>query len=282
MASSHALDLATRKFWRLVGRPIDLVGPDAWLRAPISPSSTVGDRWLRDEADHHGGRVDANVPDAGLLPGIDVLDRPGFATADLRPEIVDFYENTAAWSMEVWTAWSPVAWPAGELISRLFGQRVEQLALPMRPLDVARGMDSRIDVIRDGAGHQASAAWIRTLRSTGGVVFSGCYATRTLPGADGPSVHVAFPLEAGNVQVFLRPSLGAEGSLLLQSPQGRFGDDGAYVMVHDRGRDFAARIPLHETFHVFLDEHGVLRTDHELRLAGMRVARLHYKLERSV
>lgn len=33
-------------------------------------------------------------------------------------------------------------------------------------------------------------------------VYSGCYSTRELPGSEQPSVHVAFPLEAGNVQVF--------------------------------------------------------------------------------
>lgn len=277
----HVLDRSTRRFWRLVGRRVDLAGREAWLRAPMSRSSTVADSWLLDEAARHGGRVDARVPDAGLLPDLAMLDRPGFDTARLRPEIRDFYENTAAWTMEVWTAWSPAFWPAGELISRWFGQRVEQLALPMRPLDAARGMDSRVDLIRDEAGAQVAAAWIRTLRSTGGFVFSGCYSTRTLPGHDGSSVHVAFPLESGNVQVFLQPSLGKNGALLLTSSRGDFGDDGMYVVVQDGGGDFAARSPIHETFHVYVDERGTLRTDHELRLGRAWVARLHYKLERT-
>lgn len=209
-----------------------------------------------------------------------LLDGPGFDAAALRPEIRDFYEHTAAWEMEVWTGWSPVFWPAGEVVSRLFGRRVEQLALPMRPLDVAPGMDSRITPIRDGQGAQVAAAWSRTLRSDGRTVFSGAYSARALPGANRPSVHVAFPLESGNVQVFLRPSVTADGGLLLESSGGRFGADGAYVVVRDGGRDHAARAPLHETFHVYVDGHGVLRTDHELRLWNASAVRLHYKLER--
>jgi hypothetical protein len=181
--------------------------------------------------------------------------------------------------MEVWTSWAPLFWPAGELISRLFGKRVEQLALPMRPLDVARGMDSRIAIIADGHGQQQAAGWLRTLRSTGEYVYSGCYSHRTLPGADRPSVHVAFPLEHGNVQVFLRPDIDADGSLRLRSTGGTFGGDGAYVVVKDGTTTYAASVAIREEFHVFVDEECVLRTDHTLSLWSANVTRLHYKLE---
>lgn len=114
---------------------------------------------------------------------------------------------------------------------------------------------------------------MRTLRSSGRHVFSGSYSARRLPGADRPSVHVAFPLESGNVQVFLRPSVTDDGGLLLESPPGRFGEVGAYVVVRER-REVAAHLPRHETFHVYVDARGVLRTDHELRVRGMSAVRL--------
>ena len=167
----------------------------------------------------------------------------------------------------------------GELVSRLFARRVQQLALPTRPLAVARGMDSRITVLTDGQGRQRGAAWVRTLRSTGEVVSSWCYATRSLPGSARPSVHVTFPPEAGNVQVFLRPRLLPGGGLELASPAGRWGQDGAYVVVDERGTH-AARVPIHETFRVYLDDEGVLRTDHTLRMWSAPAVRLHYKLTR--
>lgn len=276
----HVLDLGSRKFWQLTGRRVDLEGRERWLDAPVSREPRVGEDWLAAEAARHGGVLGGDEPDAGLLPSMAVLDGPGFDSARLRPEIRDFYERTASWHMEVWSSWSPVFWPAGELVSRLWGRRVEQLALPMRPLDVARGMDSRVTPIRDRDGDQVAAAWTRTLRGTGRPVFSGAYSARTLPGADRPSVHVAFPLESGNVQVFLRPTVTADGGLLLESPTGRFGQDGAYVVVRDR-RAHAARVPLHETFHLYVDGDGVLRTDHELRLRTASAVRLHYKLERA-
>lgn len=275
------VDLGTRKFWRALGRPVDLSGEHEWLRAPTSASAVVRDGWLAAEAVRQGGWVDGGAPDAGLLASMAELDGPGFRAADLLPQVRDFYEHTARWHVEVWNAWAPWAWPGGELVSRLFGKRVEQLALPMRAMDVAQGMDSRISVIRDGAGAQVAAGWLRTLRATGEYVFSGCYSHRTLPGADRPSVHVAFPLESGNVQVFLRPEVLPDGSLRLESPGGSFGTDGAYVVVEDDARTFASRAPVHETFHVYVDDRGVLRTDHVLRMGRATAMRLHYKLERT-
>lgn len=273
------LDLATRKFWRATGRAVDLDGGDAWLRAPLG-SRGGGNSWLRAEAARRGGALRDDDPDAGLQPDLEGLSGPGFDAAAVHPMIHDFYTQTARWRMEVWSSWSPLFWPGGELISRMFGKRVQQLALPMRPLDVARGIDGRVSVITDGTGAQVAAGWIRTLRGNGDTVFSGCYSRRTLPGADRASVHVTFPLEEGNVQVFLRPQNLPGGGLRLSSPTGPWGADGAYVLVRDRGRYFARRVPVHETFDLYVDGEQVLRTDHVLRMWNMPAVRLHYKLER--
>lgn len=274
------LDRLTRWGWRQAGRPVDLAGEHAWLDAPMHAGSVIGDGWLQDAATAWGGRAVEGSTHAGLLADMALLDGPGFRAADLHPEVRDFYERTASWRMEVWTQWSVWAQPGGEAISRLFGRRVQQLALPTRPLDVAHGMDSRVVQLLDATGSQRAAGWIRTLRSTGEYVYSGCYTSRLLPGADRPSVHVTFPLEEGNVQVFLRPRVLPGGALELSSPAGAFGADSAYVVVRSGGGTHASRAPIHETFRVYVDRDGVLRTDHDLRLWGATAVRLHYRLER--
>lgn len=273
------LDLASRKFWRLVGRELEIDGADAWLQAPLG-TREGGTGWLRAEASRRGGALVDDDPDAGLQPDLAGLAGPDFDPAAVHPMIHDFYTRTAGWRMEVWSGWSPLFWPGGELVSRLFGKRVQQLALPTRPLDVARGMDGRISVITDGDGAQVAAGWIRTLRGNGDTVFSGCYSRRTLPGAARPSVHVTFPLEEGNVQVFLQPQHRPDGGLRLVSPPGAWGADGAYVVVRDGGRYHGRRLPLHETFDLYVDDEGTLRTDHVLRMWNSAAVRLHYKLER--
>jgi hypothetical protein len=50
--------------------------------------------------------------------------------------------------------------------------------------------------------------------------------------------------------------------------------------VRDGGGHYARRIPVHETFDVYVDDEQVLRTDHVLTVWNMAAVRLHYKLER--
>ncbi|MGL5827569.1 MAG: hypothetical protein ACRCYU_22605, partial [Nocardioides sp.] len=68
-------------------------------------------------------------------------------------------------------------------------------------------------------------------------------------------------------------------SLLLRSPGGTFGGDGAYVVARDRGVTYASRAPIRESFHLYVDGRGVLRADHELRLWTASAVRLHYRLD---
>jgi hypothetical protein len=275
------LDRATRRFWRRVGRPVDL-GVHSWLDAPVHSGGPVGDGWLDATAHRLGGTVVRDDAHAGLLPELARLDGPDFAAASVHPLVRDFYEHTATWRMEAWSQWSPIAAPGGSLVAWAFGRRVQQLAIPVRPLEVSRGIDSRVLPILDRAGEQVWAGWLRRLRSTGDVLFSGAYRATTMPGHTGPCVHVAFPLEQGNVQVFLAPTAREDGALVLDSGSGVFGAPGAYVVAADEARrPYAARVPLHERFVVFVDDEGVVRTDHHLRLGRLHALRLHYRMSRS-
>ena len=275
------VDRATRRFWRGVGRPVDL-DTVPWLQAPTHTAGPVGDGWLDATATAVGGRVVRDDDTAGLVPDLGALDGPRFAAADLHPLVRDFYEHTAAWRMEAWSQWSPLAAPGGSLIAWAFGRRVQQLAIPVHPLEVSRGIDSRVLPVLDAAGEQVWAGWLRRLRATDDILFSGAYRTTRVPGHEGPVVHVAFPLELGNVQVFLAPSARADGALVLDSGPGAFGAPGAYVLVLDEeGRHHCSRAPVHERFVVFVDDEGVLRTDHDLRVGPLRSLRLHYRMTRA-
>ncbi len=273
------LDAAARAWWSAAGRPIDLRGEHAWLDAATTDAGRVQDRWLQTEASRIGGSVSSDTAEAGLIPDLASLDSSTFRAEAVSPKIRNFYAHTAVWRMETWCQWSPLFAPAGVAIGALYGRRLDQLALPVHPIDVAYGMDSSVVPILGPDGNQRSAGWLRTLRSTGGYVFSGCYDVRWLPGR-GARVHVTFPLELGNVQVFLQPVNGPDGSMRLVSRPGRFGHEGTYVVARHRGRHFAARVPLHEMFHLFTDSVGVLRTDHYLRFTRFNALRLHYKLTR--
>jgi hypothetical protein len=101
-----------------------------------------------------GGAV---VEGGGLIDDFDRLSGEGFDPARLAPAIVDFYERTSEWRLEVWSQWSSVAWPFGWMLSTVFARRLRQLSLSLRPLDVARGMESRVVAVIAPDGAQLGA-----------------------------------------------------------------------------------------------------------------------------
>jgi len=274
------LDALTRVWVRVTGRRVDLDAAP-WLAGPTGDVDRVGHSWLERERLRWDGRYADPDGEAGLLTSMELLDGPGFSAADLRPEVRDFYERTSRWRLQVWGQWSPVAWPFGWLVSALFGRRLEQLALPLRPLEVAHGMSSEVRPVLGTDGQVVGTAWLRRLRGSGRTVFSGWYGVHRPPESPGPSVRVVFPLPHGRLVVLLRPQATPDGSLLLTSGHAPWGADGAYLVVQPPGRvrGWARRIPVHEVFHVHVDDEGVLRTDHEIRLWRLQVLRLHYRLD---
>src|SRR5258706_819605 len=268
------IDRATQAWVRATGHTVRL-DEHPWLDGPVGGPNLIGDEWLPREA----GRLHGHLHEAGgLVESFDLLASDSFDPSGLSPAIIDFYERTTEWRLDAWSQWSPLALPAGWLLSAVFAKRLQQLALPLRPLDVALGMESRVVALRGADGVQLGAAWLRTLRSTGQVVYSGWYGPAQLPKTGGASIRVMFPLPNGSVTVFLRPSVDRTGALLLTSPVSGFGDDGAYLVVStDRDAASVRRVPLAERFRVYVDDEGTLRTDHALNLWSVPVLRFHYR-----
>lgn len=274
------IDRATQRWVIATGRRVSM-RDHPWLDGPVGAPTIIGDRWIAE----HAARVGAEAIEdqsGGLVPDLAALDGPGFAADRVHGRVREFYERTAGWDLEIWSRWSRWAEPGGRLLNAVFARRLRQLSLPLDPLEVAHGMDSRVLSLRSSGQRHLGTAWQRTLRATGVTVFGGFYGVVRLPGPARPSIRVVFPLPNGSVTVYLRPDVGSDGSLHLRSPRGGFGDDGAYLVVRPEGGDRAwvRRIPLPEHFRVYVDDRDLLRCDHELRLARAEVLRLHYRIDR--
>ena len=274
------VDRVTQRWVIATGRRIDVAGGERWLDGPVGDPGGIGDRWVDVHAARHGAEV-VEGPEQGLLPRFAAL-APSLDVAAVAPQIVAFYETTAAWSIDLWSRWARWAEPGGRLINTLFAHRLRQLSLPLDSLDVAEGMDSRVAAIVGSDGDHLGTVWQRTLRATGAMVFGGFYGLSTLPGATGPSVRVVFPLPNGSLTVFLRPEATSAGGLLLSSGPGRFGDDGAYLVVRPEVANYgwARRVPLHERFALYAEPDGSVRCDHRLDLGPLELLRLRYRLQR--
>ncbi len=172
--------------------------------------------------------------------------------------------------------------PFGGLIHWLYSRRLQQLNLPLRPLDTSRGIASEIlKLRRTHDGTVAHTMWYRVLKATGNVIYSGIYATCRIP--DGRTcVKVVFPLPRGNATVVMSIAVGEQGDLCLESHGAGFGSPGFYFLLQDsKGRYWAQYIKtFREKIRVFVDDESVLRADHVLTLWGRRVLQLHYKISR--
>jgi hypothetical protein len=219
-------------------------------------------------------------PDAGLIPSFECLRGPSFDPERVDARIRHFYEHTALYKLEVWSevyfAGKFVLWLLVEFISR----RMDQLNFPISSLEVAKGMTSEVVQLRNpDSGRLAYTGWLRRFRATGKVIYAGLYSVSQIPGEANPCVKVTFPC-FGSSNVYLRPCVYADGTFGLVSTGAAFGRSGFYRVVesgadHWRVRNFTT---LHEIFHVYADEDGILRTDHEITFVGLTILKLHYKM----
>src|SRR6266436_8497438 len=255
------------------------VGDEPWLRCPLGERGRIGtgiyERIAREE------NLEIKVPPgAGLIPDFNALRGPGFDPDAIHPAIRHFYEHAAAYRLEVWTEVALLGrfflWLLVEFISR----RMDQLNFPISSLEVAKGMTSEIVQLREpGSGRLAYTGWLRRFRATGKAIYAGLYSVTQTPGETNPCVKVTFPC-FGSSNVYLRPCAYADGTFGLVSTGAAFGRSGFYRIVRSGAEHRRVRYvkTLHEIFHVYADEDGVLRTDHEITFVGLTILRLHYKM----
>lgn len=274
-------DWITQRWVQLTGRRAGW-NEHPWLEAPVGDVDVIGTDFYERFARRNGLLAISDGPPRGLLECFSDLEGPTCKTVNVHPAIRDFYENTSAYEFDVWSEWSPFFRPFGAALAAFFSRRLQQLNIPLGPLDTSRGMTSNVITFRSPDGNRLYSAWVREMIGGGGTMYAGSYSWCRVPGFDGPCVKVAFPLPNGYALVVLKPGSNPDGSLTLRSQGKRFGDPGFYFFVESEpgggwGRYVAT---FKEHIHVFVDERSALRTEHELRIWGRTFLRLHYRMRR--
>jgi hypothetical protein len=250
-----------------------------WLRCPLGERGRIGtgiyERIARDENLQICGPAGA-----GLIPDFNALRGPGFNPDAIHAAIRHFYEHAASYHLEVWTEVSLIGrfflWLLVEFISR----RMEQLNFPISSLEVAKGMSSEVvQLTEPGSGRFVYTGWLRRLKSSGHVIYAGLYSVVSVPGEKIPCVKVTFPCN-GSANVYLRPVEHPDGCFGLDSSGSLWGRAGFYRVVRAGADHWRVRHvkTLHELFHVYVDDEGVLRTEHTISFLGLTIIRLHYKM----
>lgn len=164
------------------------------------------------------------------------------------------------------------------VLIRTVSSGIDQLNIPLSPLETSRGMSNEVIGLVDKEKNQLMACWLRKTVLTKKVVYAGFYSIVKI--SDKPFIRVVFPLPKGSATVLLRVEVQEDGSVKLISDGKKPGGAGYYrvkVMSNDKIR--YKFIPLKELIHVYTDENNVLRTDHVFWYWGMKFLQLHYKME---
>jgi hypothetical protein len=278
---SFCLETGIRLWVRFTGKLVRRADVP-WLGAPLGGKERIG-TGIYERVAQHEGLLMRTLPDAGLLPNLNVLRGPSFNPDAVHPDIRRFYEHAAQYRLDVWSEVSLIGrfflWLLVEFISR----RMDQLNFPISSLEVAKGMTSEVVQLIDPTSDRvAHTGWLRRLKSSGRVIYAGLYSAAQLPGEANTCVKVTFPCH-GSANVYLCPVAHPDGSFGLVSSGSAFGRSGFYRMIDGGPDHWIVRHvrSLRELFHVYVDPEGVLRTDHSVFFLGLTIIRLHYKISRT-
>jgi hypothetical protein len=262
--------------WR--GKQID-PKQSSWLMAPFGNTDSISDEFFSKLASDENLEVRRNVKDGGLLPSIDNLEL-GPTREQLAKAIIDFYEKTSLYKLDISIKWNPLFRMFGGLINCLYSNRLKQLNFPLNPTELSQGVTSEIITLCElVSGKVKHTIWYRTLKSNGRVLYSGIYTTCKLPSGK-VCIKVTFPLPRGNATIILEPSVGSNGELVLKSAGKKYGEPGFYFLLNDStGGYWAQYIPsFHEKLKVFVNQNSELRAVHTMSLWKQRVLEIQYQM----
>lgn len=274
----NLLDKTTQYWVKTCGKKIDPV-KEQWLIGPIGDPDIIRDKFIAALAKKENLTVTYDEPNAGLVESMENMGLSADEQKKLRPEIADFYENTSNYTFEFWSEWRGIFKPFGQLLSRLFSKRLQQLNLPLSALDSSKGLSSTIIKLKRDK-ETVWTIWFRTLKATKHVIYSGVYTTCKPENFPTPVLKIVFPLPNGNASVVMNHKVEDDGSLILSSDGKNFGDNGFYFTLTDRkGKYWAKYVKVMlEWIRVYVDEENILRADHNLNIYGLRFLDLHYKM----
>lgn len=271
----------TQRWVRATGRAV-VWAQCPWLDGPTGDLDVIGADFFHRYAARHGWTVVESGEPRGLIGSLADLDGPTCRAETVDRAVAELYEQTSEYDFDVWSQWSSLFRPFGRMLGSIFSERLQQLNVPLSPLDTRLGITSKVLALVDAVGRPRSTAWVRETVATRRALYVGSYTTCQVPGFEGPCIKVAFPLPNGYALVIMKPESHDDGSLTLRSAGKAFGDPGFYFVVEEEpGRGRVRYVAsLKESIHVYPDSAGVVRADHDLWLWGIRFLKLHYRMKR--
>jgi hypothetical protein len=133
------VDRVTQRWVRATGRAVTWLDYP-WLEGPVGDVNVIGTDFFHRFAERRGWTVIEAGEARGLLEHFAVVAGPTCEPAQVDPEVARFYERTSDYDFDVWSEWSRTFRPFGGALGTIFSRRLQQLNVPLSPLDTKLGI----------------------------------------------------------------------------------------------------------------------------------------------
>ena len=275
-------DWITQQWVILFGKKI-ILDEDEWLVGPFGNTDGIGQKFIEQLATKENLEIDKSGDKRGLLQSIDQLNLPQQDFAILSKQVIDFYENTGGYEFDLKVIWNPFFRIFDGLLKVFFSNRIQQLNLPTENTANSETLNSEIICLVDKNTKQLQRTiWLRTFRMSEQVVYSGVYETCTIPSGK-TCIKAIFPLPNGNATVILKPTVGNNGELILESSGEKMGDSGFYFLLKDsKGVLWTKYIRSFRDTLVVRSENGIIKAEQTLTLGKLRVLTFEYNIKKII
>lgn len=273
-------DWFTQQWVIICGRKIN-PSENTWLFGTFGEVSGIGEKFIHQLAEKEDLTIIRKSNSKGLLDSILSLNLSENEIKKLPKNVIDFYEKTSEYKLQLNVKWNPIFKIFGYVVNRLFSQRINQLNIPTNNIQSSENLTSEIiELVAKNTNEVKYTIWLRKFQSTGKVIYSGIYTTCLLPSGI-TCVKAIFPLPKGNATVILRPSVGEKNELILDSSGNKFGDAGFYFLLNDsKGNCWSKYIKSFTDKLIVSDENEKLKAKQTLKLWRLKVARFEYEMKK--
>ena len=261
--------------WR--GRKLDN-SKDKWLLGPFGNVNGIGKMFINQLAEKENLVIDKQQS-SGLIPEVKKLIEDDRDFERLSNQVVDFYQQTSAYSLGLKVHWNPYFKIFGWLVNRMFSNRINQLNIPLKNNTGDEILESEIINLLDSlSGDIKYTFWLRSFRNSNTVIYTGIYGLCELPNGD-KCVKAIFPLPNGSATVILKPSVTDTGGLILDASGKQFGDAGFYFLMKDtKGQYWSRYIPsFKDTLHIYSQDENLI-ANQIMKIWGVKILEFNYKI----
>ncbi|WP_312923205.1 hypothetical protein [Empedobacter brevis] len=270
-------DWFTQQWVIFSGRKINPIDEN-WLFGPFGELNGIGEEFIRQLAEKENLSIQKKSPSKGLLTTFKQLDFSDEELGNLSQKVIDFYEKTSNYELTFKVKWNPFFKVFGFIVNRLFSKRINQLNIPLQNNNQEKLSSEIIQLTDKKTNEPKYTIWLRKIENTGQVIYSGIYGTCILPSNE-TCIKAVFPLPKGNATVIMKPSVGKNKELILDSSGKKFGDAGFYFLLNDSRNNYWAKFVNSFTDQLIIreDEEHLIATQ-TLKLWNLKVSEFKYKI----